>query len=119
MDINNFEFDAYYIFGFILLTSILLNPIFEKKVRKQDVYEFIDDNIDDPQFRYTVSRLTKPRVGEVVETTSSPWYGMLGYITKVNDNDTYNVKITKSMNLHANRIPKHVIQKYEDELTIF
>ena len=115
----NYEYGAYYTAGFILLFTVLLSLFFENRINQNDVFNYIDENIDDSQFRYTVSRLTKPRVGEVVETTSSPWTGMLGFITKVNEDDTYNVKITKSMNLHTNRVPKHVIRKFEDELVIY
>ena len=109
---------TYYTFAFIFLVSLMLT-YFEKRISQKEVFNYIDENINDPQFRYTVSKMTKPRVGELVETKSSPWAGMLGYVTKVNEDDTYNVKLTKSMNLHTNRVPKHVIRKFEDELLIY
>ena len=54
-----------------------------------------------------------------MENVSSPWFGMLGYVTRINDDDSYNVKVTKTLNPDFSHVPKRVITKFGEELELY
>ena len=103
-----------YLYSIIYLLLILLF-IKSKKITKQNIFNYINKNINDLKFRTDIINLSKPRVGEVVKNFTKPWYGLSGYITRVNNNNSYNLKITKSLNPNISRIPKKKIIKFEQE----
>ena len=105
--------------AFLSFTVIVLTSLFDRKLNKKEILEFVNNNINDYQFRQNVAYLTKPRVGEIVENVSSPWFGMLGYITRVNEDHSYNVKVTKTLNPDVGRVPKRVITKFSEELELY
>lgn len=115
----NYEFEGIYMLAFISFVVIMLTSLFDRKLNKSDILEFVDDNINDYEFRQDVVDLTRPRVGEVVENISSPWFGMLGYVTRINEDESYNVKVTKTLNPDFSRVPKRVITKFSEELELY
>ena len=115
----NYEFEGIFVLAFVSFTVIVLTSLFDRKLNKKEILEFVDDNIDDYEFRQDVADLTKPRVGEVVENISSPWFGMLGYVTRINEDDSYNVKVTKTLNPDFSHVPKRVITKFGEELELY
>ena len=56
---------------------------------------------------------------DIVQIFSKPWYGKIGYITKQNEDFSYNVKITKSLNSNKGQIPKSTINKLENEIFLY
>ena len=50
---------------------------------------------------------------------TGPWFGMLGYVTRINEDDSYNVKVTKTLNPDFSRVPKRVITKFGEELELY
>jgi hypothetical protein len=115
----NYEYEGVYVLAFVSFCTIVLFSLFNKRLNKDEVLEFVDEHIDDYEFRQDVSCLTNPRIGEIVENLSRPWYGTLGYVTKINDDDTYNIKVTKSLNPEYSRVPKRVITKYSEEVCLY
>ena len=115
----NYEFEGIYVLAFISFLTIVLTSLYDRKLNKREILDFVEDNIDDYEFRQNVSDLTKPRVGEVVENLTVPWYGMLGYVTRINEDESYNVKVTKTLNPDFSRVPKRVITKFGEELELY
>lgn len=115
----NYEFEGIYVLAFISFVVMMLTSLFDRKLNKKEILEFVDDNIEDYQFRQDVADLTRPRVGEVVENVSSPWFGMLGYVTRINEDESYNVKVTKTLNPDFSHVPKRVITKFGEELELY
>jgi len=114
-----YEFEGIYVLAAVSFVVIMLTSLFDRKLNKSEILDFVDNNINDYEFRQDVAELAKPRVGEVVENVSSPWYGMLGYVTRINEDYTYNVKVTKTLNPEFNRVPKRVITKFGEELELY
>lgn len=55
----------------------------------------------------------KMNVGDMVEIVNDNWFGKCGYVTRVNDDETLNIKIPKYLN--AGKVPKGIITKnYRD-----
>ena len=86
-----YEFEGIYVLAAVSFVVIMLTSLFDRKLNKSEILDFVDNNINDYEFRQDVVELAKPRVGEVVENVSSPWYGMLGYVTRINEDYTYNL----------------------------
>ena len=115
----NYEYEGIYVLAFVSFLTIMLTSLYDRKLNKKEILQFVDSNLDDYQFRQDVSDLTKPRVGEVVESVTGPWFGMLGYVTRINEDDSYNVKVTKTLNPDFSRVPKRVITKFGEELELY
>lgn len=111
----NYEFEGIFVLAFVSFIVIVLITLFDRKLNKKEILQFIDDY----EFRQDGADLTKPRVGEVVENVSRPWFGMLGYVTRINEDDSYNVKVTKTLNPDISRVPKRVITKFGEELELY
>ena len=111
------NYENVYLYSIIYVLLIFL--FFKnKKITKQNIYKYINQNINDLKFRTDILNLSKPRVGEVVKNLTKPWYGLSGYITRINNNNSYNLKITKSLNPNINKIPKKKIIKFEQEFKL-
>ncbi len=103
-----------YIFTFFLILILYTKY---NNFNKENILKYINDNIYDYKFRNDIINLTRPRVGEIVENLTNPWCGLLGYVTRINENNTFNIKLTKSLNPN-NRIPKRVITKPNQDVKL-
>ena len=112
-----FEYLCIYTIYFVFFSLIIIY-IENKNFNKQNILNYINNNIYDHKFRKDIINLAKPRVGEIVQNISKPWNGLVGYITRINNDNTFNIKITKSLNQFTNRIPKRVITKFEKEVKL-
>ena len=90
---------------------IMLSSLFSRSYTKNDLINYINNNRNNLELRNEIMDLVSPQVGEIVEVMSNPWCGMFGYITKINDDYSYNIKITKSLNPFRSYFPKNVITK--------
>lgn len=113
-----YQYLCLYIFSFLFFSMIILY-IENKNFNKQNILNYINTNIYDYKFRKDIIKLAKPRVGEIVKNISKPWYGMSGYVTRINNDNTCNIKITKSLNPNKNKVPKRVITKLEQEIKLY
>lgn len=107
MENKTIEYYIFLVFLFLMI-DYFLKKIFS--ITKNDILEHVEENIDDNIFRKKILNLIMPRVGEVVQMANSPWNGLFGYVTKIED-DNYNIKLTKSLNPETNRIPKRRISR--------
>ena len=59
-----------------------------------------------------------PDKGDYVILRNGRWDNLLGKITRYNEDDTYNIKITKTLNPYNNDIPKRRITRERDNFVI-
>ena len=105
--------------GILLLISYIVLIIYLIRQRNNsNVLSLIENNRYDMNFRQSVNSIFTPNVGEKVKILSSPWKDLHGYITKYNEDFTYNVKVTRTLNPFDSHIPKNVIIKNEDEVLL-
>ena len=114
-----YEFEGIYVLAAVSFVVIMLTSLFDRQLNKSEILDFVDNNINDYEFRQDIVDLTRPRVGELVENISRPWFGMLGYVTRINEDESYNVKVTKTLNPEFSRVPKRVITKFSEELELY
>ena len=113
---NKYDSDAIYC-AIILLLSYIIFYLVRKK-NNINVFDFIENNRLSSSFREKVKLILSPNIGEKVQILSSPWKGLCGYVTKYNEDSTYNIKITRTLNPFDNHIPKNVIIKKDDEILL-
>jgi len=101
-----------------LFIFIILSSVFSRPYSKRDAINYIHHNRYNSDFRYEIIDLFSPQVGEIVEVISKPWQGMFGYITRINDDNSYNVKITRTLNPFSSYLPKSVIIKDSSNIVL-
>ena len=100
-------------FIFIMLSSLL-----SRSYTKNDLINYIYNNRNNSDLRYEIMDMLSPQVGEIVEVISKPWNGMFGYITRMNDDYSYNIKITRTLNPFSSYFPKSIITKNNSDIVI-
>lgn len=125
LTINNLNLGNFlymYIFGsFLVILGILFSLLPQNKtssMTNDQVYEYIEDNIWKNNFFQTVRKIVVPDKGDYVILRNGRWDNLLGKITRYNEDDTYNIKITKTLNPYNNDIPKRRITRERDNFVI-
>jgi hypothetical protein len=108
LDLN---YDIIFSTSYALCLFIIISSIISRPYSSHDALNYIYHNRFNLDFRYEIIDIFRPRVGEVVEVISKPWNGMFGYVTRMNDDNSYNIKITKTLNPFDSRFPKNVITR--------
>ena len=120
LNLGNFLY--MYIFGsFLVILGILFSLLPQNKtssMTNDQVYEYIEDNIWKNNFFQTVRKIVVPDKGDYVILRNGRWDNLLGKITRYNEDDTYNIKITKTLNPYNNDIPKRRITRERDNFVI-
>ncbi len=101
-----------------LCLFIIISPIISRPYSSHDVLNYIYHNRFNSDFRYEIIDIFNPRGGEIVKVISKPWNGMFGYITRMNDDDSYNVKITRTLNPFDSYFPKNVITRTSSDIIL-
>jgi transcription antitermination factor NusG len=102
----------------LLLSYIILIIYLIRKRNNINVFDLIESNRLNSSFREEVNLIFTPNIGEKVQILSSPWKGLCGYVTKYNEDSTYNIKVTRTLNPFDNHIPRNVIIKKDDEILL-
>jgi hypothetical protein len=125
LTINNLHLEnILYMYIFISLLVILgilfalLPQNKTKTMTNNQVYEYIEDNIWQYNFWETIHKIVVPDKGDYVILQNGRWDNLYGQITRYNEDDTYNIKITKKLNPYNNDFPKRRITRERDEFII-
>lgn len=115
---NKYDIVAIFCAILILLNYVILIIYLVRKRNNINVFDLIENNRLNSSFREEVNLILSPKIGEKVEILSSPWKGLCGYVTKYNEDSTYNIKVTRTLNPFYNHIPRNVIIKKDDEIIL-
>tara|TARA_X000000950_G_C13823468_1_gene622932 strand:- start:720 stop:1199 length:480 start_codon:yes stop_codon:yes gene_type:complete len=78
-------------------------------------YRYDDTFVDILKESFYLER--KMNVGDMVEVLSDAWFGKCGYVTKLNDDETLNIRVPKYLN--DGKVPKNVITRNYRDLKYF
>lgn len=115
---NKYDIVAIFCAILLLLSYVILIIYLIRKRNNINVFDLIENNRLNSSFREEVNLILSPNIGEKVEILSSPWKGLCGYVTKYNEDSTYNIKVTRTLNPFDNHIPRNVIIKKDDEIIL-
>jgi len=113
-----FNHDLIFSTSVALFIFIMLSTVFSKKYSKHDAIKYISKHRKNYNFRDEILNIYRPQIGEIVEVITTPWDGMFGYVTRMNDEYSYNIKITRTLNPFSSHFPKNVIRKDMSEVAL-
>jgi hypothetical protein len=114
----DFSYDVIFLTLIVLFIFMKLIPVLSKKYSKHDAIKYILKHRKNYNFRDEILNIYRPQIGEIVEVITTPWDGMFGYVTRMNDEYSYNIKITRTLNPFSSYFPKNVIRKDMSEVAL-
>ena len=120
LHLGNFLY-IYLFLSFLVIFGILmaLSPSNKtKSMTNEQVYEYIEQNIWRDSFFSKLYKILIPDIGDTVVLRHGRWSNLSGRITKCNSKNSYNIKLTKSLNPYHNDIPKKRIIRHRDEFYV-
>ena len=88
------------------------------KKKREQVYEYIEQNIWRDSFFSKLYKILIPDKGDTVVLRHGRWSNLSGRITKCNSKNSYNIKLTKSLNPYHNDIPKKRIIRHREDFYV-
>jgi len=105
--------------GYLVIFNICSLLFMENnRITDSQIYQYLEDNIWDNSFEETIRKIVVPMKDDHVILQNGRWIDQVGKITRYNEDDTYNIKITKKLNPDNNNIPKRIITRERNEFII-
>jgi len=120
LHLGNFLY-IYLFLSFLVIFGILmaLSPSNKtKSMTNEQVYEYIEQNIWRDSFFSKLYKILIPDIGDTVVLRHGRWSNLSGRITKCNSKNSYNIKLTKSLNPYHNDIPKKRIIRHREDFYV-
>ena len=86
-------------------------------ITREIVYDYIKNHIDDCNFQKQIIKLLDPNIGNQVVMKNGKWQNLIGKITHINEDNTFNIKITKNLNGNV-AVPTKVISRARNDFNI-
>lgn len=120
LHLGNFLY-IYLFLSFLVIFGILmaLSPSNKtKSMTNEQVYEYVEQNIWKESFFSKLYKILIPDIGDTVVLRHGRWSNLSGRITKCNSKNSYNIKLTKSLNPYHNDIPKKRIIRHREDFYV-
>lgn len=117
--INELNIGSILIILFIIFSFYKKLKIRKNEITNNDIYYYVEQNLYQNNFSRIIQKIIAPNKGDIVHILDGRWKHLTGRITKYDSiHDTYNIKLTKTLNPYDNDLPKKKINRNRDKFSL-